>query len=107
MEFAEATPTAMIAPISEGTLSVVPVMNSIAQQTRYRRAIGGERGRHRGVAELAQRAHQTLRRLDRDVVGNPGFRVGPEIGRELFRGAEAGIDIIGDSLCVARRTGAR
>ena len=29
IEFAEATPTAMIAPISEGTLSVVPVMYSI------------------------------------------------------------------------------
>ena len=29
IEFAEATPTAMIAPISEGTFSVVPVMNSI------------------------------------------------------------------------------
>ena len=29
MEFAEATPTAMIAPISEGTLRLVPVMNSI------------------------------------------------------------------------------
>jgi hypothetical protein len=29
MEFADATPTAMIAPIREGTLSVVPVMNNI------------------------------------------------------------------------------
>ena len=29
IEFAEATPTAMIAPISEGTLSVVPVANSM------------------------------------------------------------------------------
>ena len=29
IEFAEATPTAMIAPISEGTLRVVPVMNSM------------------------------------------------------------------------------
>ncbi len=28
MEFAEATPTAMIAPISDGTLNVVPVANS-------------------------------------------------------------------------------
>ena len=31
MEFAEATPTAMIAPIREGTLSVVPVTNSIVR----------------------------------------------------------------------------
>lgn len=31
IEFAEATPTAMIAPISEGTFSVVPVMNSIVK----------------------------------------------------------------------------
>ena len=31
MELADATPTAMIAPISEGTLSVVPVMNSIVR----------------------------------------------------------------------------
>src|SRR5262249_17408315 len=29
MEFAEATPTAMMAPIREGTLKLVPVMNSI------------------------------------------------------------------------------
>src|SRR5262245_1227533 len=29
MEFAEATPTAMMAPISEGTLKLVPVVNSI------------------------------------------------------------------------------
>jgi len=28
MEFAEATPTAMMAPIKEGTLKLVPVMNS-------------------------------------------------------------------------------
>ena len=31
IEFAEATPTAMIAPISEGTLSVVPVTNSMVR----------------------------------------------------------------------------
>ena len=41
-----------------------------------------------------------LRRLDRDVVGNPGCRIGPEIGRDLFRGAEADVDIIGDGLRV-------
>ena len=29
MEFAEATPTAMMAPIRDGTFSVVPVMNSM------------------------------------------------------------------------------
>ena len=29
MEFAEATPTAMMAPISDGTFSVVPVANSM------------------------------------------------------------------------------
>ena len=37
IEFAEATPTAMIAPISEGTLSVVPVMNSIVTMPQKRR----------------------------------------------------------------------
>ena len=31
IEFADATPTAMIAPISEGTLRVVPVMKSIVR----------------------------------------------------------------------------
>ena len=41
-----------------------------------------------------------LRRLDRDVVGNPGCRIGPEIGRDLLRGAEAGVDIVGDGLRV-------
>src|SRR5215475_964197 len=31
MEFAEATPTAMIAPIREGTFNVVPVTNNMAR----------------------------------------------------------------------------
>ena len=37
IEFAEATPTAMIAPISDGTFSVVPVMNSIVTMPHKRR----------------------------------------------------------------------
>ena len=72
----------------------------VAQQPRYRRAVGGDLGGHRRVAELAERAHQMLRRLDRDVVGNPVCRIGPEIGRDLFRGAEADVEVIGD--CSAR-----
>src|SRR5580704_3259386 len=200
MEFAEATPTAMIAPISEGTLSVVPVMNSIvmmpqkvagsarittngspeilivddheqidkhcrkqqsdaqipegiahaldlpedldhvaglelllqladdladvarnaaeiaalhvgidvvhrldiglvqigrnavalqsryiAQQPRYRWAVGSERSRYRRVTKLAERTHLVLRGLHCDVVGNPGCQIGPEIRRNLLR----------------------
>src|SRR4029077_11603428 len=71
----------------------------VAQKPRYWRAVGGERGRYRRVANVVERAHQALRRLDRNVIGNPGDRVGPEIGRDLLGRAEAGIDIIGDGLC--------
>src|ERR1700732_2503625 len=39
-----------------------------------------------------------LRRLDRNEVGNACDRIGPEIGRDLLRRAEAGIDVIGDGL---------
>ena len=41
-----------------------------------------------------------LRRLDRDVVGNSVRRIGPEIGGDLFRGAEAGVEVGGDGLCI-------
>jgi hypothetical protein len=41
IELAEATPTAMIAPMSDGTLSVVPVMNSIV--TMPQKVIGKAR----------------------------------------------------------------
>ena len=50
MEFAEATPTAMIAPINEGTLSVVPVMNSIVRMPHKRRRQG--QNDHERVAEI-------------------------------------------------------
>src|ERR1700747_1461660 len=63
-------------------------------------AWAGVRGGHRGVAEVVQRAHKMLRRLDRDVIGNSGCRIGPEIGVDLLRGAEAGIEVAGDRLRV-------
>src|SRR4029077_10443633 len=72
----------------------------VAQQPRYRRAVGGERGRYWRVANLVERAHRALRRLDRDIIGNAGNRVGPEIRRDLLRGAEADVDVIGDGLRV-------
>src|SRR4029077_2577598 len=70
----------------------------IAQQPRYRRAVGGERGRYWRVANLVERAHQAFRSLDRDVIGNPGDGIGPEVGRDLLRRAQADIEVIGDSL---------
>src|SRR5208282_6456027 len=45
-----------------------------------------------------QRAYQMFRRLDRDVIRNPGFWIGPEIGRDLLGGAEAGINVVDDGL---------
>mgnify|MGYP003694711733 CR=1 FL=1 len=50
MEFAEATPTAMMAPISEGTLSVVPVTNSIVRMPQKRRR--QRQYHHERVAEI-------------------------------------------------------
>src|SRR5882757_2850430 len=70
----------------------------VAQEARYRRSVAGYRAINWSVRELAQRAHQTLRRLDRDEIGNPGFRVGPEIRRDLFRGTEAGVEVTGNGL---------
>ena len=60
---------------------------TLLNESRYRRDVGGDLHGHRGVAELAKRAQQMLSRLDRDVVRNPGHRIGPEIGRDLFRRA--------------------
>ena len=50
MEFADATPTAMIAPISDGTLSVVPVMNSIVRMPHN--VAGSARMTTNGIAEI-------------------------------------------------------
>src|SRR5271165_3115816 len=72
----------------------------VAQEPGYRRTGGSDRGGHRGVAELAERAHLMLGRLDRDVIGNSVRWVGPEIRRYLLRRTEADVEIVGDSLRV-------
>ena len=59
IEFAEATPTAMMAPISEGTLSVVPVMNSMV--TMPQKVAGRARMHDERVAEvLVVHHHQQI-----------------------------------------------
>jgi hypothetical protein len=83
-----------------GRYTVALERGHVAQEPRYRRAIGGERSRYRDVADFVEGADLTLRCLDRDEVRNPSCRIGPEIGRDLFRGAEGGIDIVGDGLRV-------
>ncbi len=55
--------------------------------------VGGDRRGHRGVAEIAQRADAALGGLHREIIGNAGGRVGPEIRRDLLRRAEADVDI--------------
>ncbi len=57
----------------------------VAQEARDRRPGRGDRGRDRGIADVAERTHQMLRRLHRDVIGDPTDRIGPEIGYDLFR----------------------
>ena len=68
-------------------------MPSFRHRLRCRRARSGA---DRRIAEVTQRADLVFRRLHRDVIGDAVGRIGPEIGRNLFGGAQAGADIVAD-----------
>src|SRR5262245_51913648 len=81
-----------------GRDAVAAELGDVAQQSRHRRAGGRSFGRNRRVAQLAERAHLMLRRLDGDVIRNSRCRIGPEVRRDLRGGAEAYIEVVGDTL---------
>ena len=113
MEFADATPTAMIAPISEGTLSVVPVMNSMVRMPHKRRRqrqddderiaeilvvhdhqqVDEHRREQQPDAEIDERAVHALDLADH-LDGVAGLELLLQIGHDLA-------DVVGDAAEIA------
>ena len=91
--------------IGIGRYAVAGQCCHVAEQPRYRSSGGGDCGGDRRIGDFAERAHQVLRRLDRNVIGNSRCRIGPEIGRDLLGGAQADVDVIGDALGVESELG--
>src|SRR6476620_7620294 len=83
-----------------GRHAVAAEPGDVAQQSGHRRTRRRYFGRNRRVAEFAERAHLMLRRLDGDVVRNSRCRIGPEVRRDLRGGAQAYIEVVGDTLGV-------
>ncbi len=73
------------------------MLRDVAEHVRYRRACRRRAAGDRRVVELVVVGDAIFRRLHGEVIGNAILRIGPEIGRDLLRRAEADVEIVGDA----------
>ena len=88
--------------IGIGRHAAAPEGRDVAEQARHR-DVGqrrGDPGRDGRIAQIIERTDLVLRRLHREIIRNPRFRIGPEIRRHLLRRAQADIDVGGDGVRV-------
>ena len=68
----------------------------IAEQARHRISLRREGGADRRIGQRIERGHLRLRGLNRQVIGYPLRRIGPEIRGYLLGRAQADVEVGGD-----------